>query len=393
MAKAKPGKTPMYPLKRKQLDALWGMLLHPAPPPEGSAGKDFLYYAFNSRPRRFIESEEPLPLEDILKQPLIPETLAARVKAALAAFAPQETGVPSPMIWTTPPEGSRREGDRGELIVWYASVGLWGSTAYHLREGKGGTIFARTPEPLIALALAQQLLPRPDLASPTLMARLGMQEIVPLLLDDTALTPLADCICQLGMQAASESSPCWKHPSQEWLVSLLYKDRNFAGLHQSKNLPTIDAVIWRLLVLRRMLACCSGEKEWEQLYAQTRDPYDVCQRRIQEFEEFCDPESLAALENAFATQLSRLERVAQRAASHPFFIAHTLARYQEKHRLSEVQLAQQLGGAVEDLCRLRLCLMPTSDHCDADVQTIATHTQMYAGSLAHLLCEEKGKEQ
>lgn len=380
-------RTTSRPLTRTQLGILWGALASPAPLPPGKDGRvGFLYSTPGAG--RFIESGEPLPLEYMLAQRLVPATQPARVKAALAVFAPQETDAPSPMGWST------WKRDHGELIVWYPSFRLWGSTGYQVREGKEGTVFARAPEPLVADALAHQLLPWPDLATPALMDRLRMQEIIPQLLDETAANPLADCMRWFGMQAVSTSEPRYYlvATGSEWLVSLLYQDRHLVVLHRSRDLPKADAIIWRLLVLRRQLAGCPGEREWDRLYGETRDPYDVCLRVVREFEAFCGPAALGALENAFATMLSRLERVAQRAASRPFFVASALARYQERHQLADLQLAQQLGGAVEDLCRLYLCRMPGPEHFQQDVQKIAEHAQVDAARLVRLLKEEKAGE-
>lgn len=376
-------KTVSRPLTLTQLGTLWWALSYPLPSVPAGSDDHLLYYLPGSQ--RFVESESPLPLEEVLVRGLVPVTLSARVKTALAAFPSQEAEKPSPLVWGI------RGGEHGQIITWYPSARLWGRTAYTLRGGKEGTIFARALEPLVADALAHQLLPYPDLATLPLLSRLGMQDIVPVSLDRSS-TPLADCVRRCEIEAVSASEPFWRPPisellGHEWLVSLLYQDRYLVVYHQSRNFPLADAVIWRLLVLRRQLSSCPGKAEWDRLYEETRDPFDFCQQRIGEFEAFCGSQVLAALEEAFIAALSLLERVAQRAAAHPSFVAYVLARYQERHQLTDLHLAQSLGGAVEDLCRLRLCRMPKSDRFEANVRTIAAHAQMHGERLALLLRE------
>ena len=79
------------------------------------------------------------------------------------------------------------------------------------------------------------------------------------------------------------------------------------------------------------------------------------------------------------------DRAAQRAAHQPFFVASTLARYQQVQGIDEVQLATLLGCSSADLCHIRLCRMPRAEHVHEEVMTIALRFHVYAADLARIL--------
>lgn len=59
--------------------------------------------------------------------------------------------------------------------------------------------------------------------------------------------------------------------------------------------------------------------------------------------------------------MSALEHFATYAVADSTFFASALSRYQQLHSLTDEQLAAELGCAVADLARVRVCGMPRGD--------------------------------
>lgn len=71
--------------------------------------------------------------------------------------------------------------------------------------------------------------------------------------------------------------------------------------------------------------------------------------------------------------MSHLHHAGQRAAAHPFFLAASLAAYQHAHSLSDQQLAEALGCSFDNLARLRLCRVPTTEQ---EITQVAARAQL-----------------
>ncbi len=90
-----------------------------------------------------------------------------------------------------------------------------------------------------------------------------------------------------------------------------------------------------------------------------------------------------------------LRRAAERAAAHPFYLAHALNAYREAERLGEPELAGWLGCAEDDMPRLALCRRPgilfppeAPEHEEElmrDVILLADRFGLHAERLASLL--------
>jgi hypothetical protein len=80
---------------------------------------------------------------------------------------------------------------------------------------------------------------------------------------------------------------------------------------------------------------------------------------------------------------------ARRARSWDSYVAGDLAAFQERHGLSESQLAGWLGGTTRALTNLALCRRPQADAPSfrTDVERIALHVGVSSEALARLLRE------
>jgi hypothetical protein len=58
------------------------------------------------------------------------------------------------------------------------------------------------------------------------------------------------------------------------------------------------------------------------------------------------------------TDADPLDWLARRVAAEPFFLAHLLAAHQQRHNLTDAQLAEDLGCPPENLTMVRLCRAP-----------------------------------
>lgn len=69
-----------------------------------------------------------------------------------------------------------------------------------------------------------------------------------------------------------------------------------------------------------------------------------------------------------------LERMANRVAEDPFFLACPLAEYARSERLDDSALAERLRCPIEVLAKLRLCRSPCGEEVEfkADITRIAT---------------------
>jgi hypothetical protein len=93
--------------------------------------------------------------------------------------------------------------------------------------------------------------------------------------------------------------------------------------------------------------------------------------------------------------MSQVERdrllawAARRARSRDSYVASDLAAFQERHGLSEAQLANWLGGTIQALTNLALCRRPQADAPSfrTDVERIALHVGVQGEALARLLRE------
>ncbi len=85
----------------------------------------------------------------------------------------------------------------------------------------------------------------------------------------------------------------------------------------------------------------------------------------------------------------RFERLltyaAQRAKVRPDYLGWVLARYVERERISEVELATRLGSTRHDLPRLALCLRPRAEHFADDIRQISTKFHLDATALAGIV--------
>ena len=80
---------------------------------------------------------------------------------------------------------------------------------------------------------------------------------------------------------------------------------------------------------------------------------------------------------------------ARRARSWDSYVASDLAAFQERHGLSEAQLANWLGGTTRALTNLALCRRPQAGGPSfrTDVERIALHVGVQGEALARLLRE------
>jgi hypothetical protein len=84
----------------------------------------------------------------------------------------------------------------------------------------------------------------------------------------------------------------------------------------------------------------------------------------------------------------RLRHAAERAASHPFYLAYALAVYQQSESLDDASLARFLGCQEADLPLLALCRRPGAvgeDEFGVDVAQIVSRHSVRRERLIHLL--------
>ncbi|HKI36887.1 MAG TPA: hypothetical protein VKA46_33855 [Gemmataceae bacterium] len=90
-----------------------------------------------------------------------------------------------------------------------------------------------------------------------------------------------------------------------------------------------------------------------------------------------------------------LDRMARRVAADRFFLASTLAAYQQHHGLDDYALAAQLGCAPAVLASVRLCRRPGAAAPDRtaeeDVAEIARRFGLDAEALARVVQEADGQ--
>jgi hypothetical protein len=77
-----------------------------------------------------------------------------------------------------------------------------------------------------------------------------------------------------------------------------------------------------------------------------------------------------------------LDYAAQRAKARPDYLGWILARYVERERISEAELATRLRCAPPDLPRLALCLRPRAEHFAEDIRQIGAKFHIDATALA-----------
>jgi len=80
-----------------------------------------------------------------------------------------------------------------------------------------------------------------------------------------------------------------------------------------------------------------------------------------------------------------LDHAAQRAKVRPDYLGWVLARYIERERISEAELATRLGSTRKDLPRLALCLRPRAEHFADDIRQISTKFRIDATTLAGIV--------
>jgi hypothetical protein len=80
-----------------------------------------------------------------------------------------------------------------------------------------------------------------------------------------------------------------------------------------------------------------------------------------------------------------LDYAAQRAKARPDYLGWVLARYIERERISEPELATRLSSTPHDLPRLALCLRPRTDHFADDIRQISTKFHIDATALAAIV--------
>jgi hypothetical protein len=89
-----------------------------------------------------------------------------------------------------------------------------------------------------------------------------------------------------------------------------------------------------------------------------------------------------------------LEHLAARVAGDPYFLASTLAAYQQRHDLDDAALAALLGCNVAVLTPLRLCRRPGAAEpswtCQEDVAEIARRFCLDARALGRVAEEAAG---
>jgi beta-phosphoglucomutase-like phosphatase (HAD superfamily) len=77
-----------------------------------------------------------------------------------------------------------------------------------------------------------------------------------------------------------------------------------------------------------------------------------------------------------------LDYAAQRAKVRPDYLGWVLARYIERERISEAELATRLGSTPQDLPRLALCLRPRAEQFADDIRQISAKFHTDATALA-----------
>jgi hypothetical protein len=80
-----------------------------------------------------------------------------------------------------------------------------------------------------------------------------------------------------------------------------------------------------------------------------------------------------------------LDYAAQRAKARPDYLGWVLARYIERERISEAELATRIGSTPHDLPRLALCLRPRAEHFADDIRQISTKFHIDAIALAGIV--------
>lgn len=249
---------------RKMRDYTYWALNYPVPQLQPSDEK-YIYYSPYSRgaiPQGFHSYEEALSIDHSLASGLVPATSAARVQLALSYHQASDGG--KAQVWS--------HGETGELIDWYESIGLWGTTAFNKR-GKMGTIFARTREPLIERALRDPVIALPN-ALKHVRRLPGMEEISPVLLPHQQ--DQAEIKWQHSeIQIASDREPLY--PPALWLVTLLYEDRHMITEHTSSTLPSVEEVLGSLYSRLRLFEQCADATSW----SNEDMPYVVCEREAQ----------------------------------------------------------------------------------------------------------------
>ena len=82
---------------------------------------------------------------------------------------------------------------------------------------------------------------------------------------------------------------------------------------------------------------------------------------------------------------SIFDYAALRAGEDPAYLGWCVRRYQAAERVSPAMLAAQLGGRVESLSRLSLCLRPRPESFAADVRAIARYHSIDEAALARII--------
>jgi hypothetical protein len=80
-----------------------------------------------------------------------------------------------------------------------------------------------------------------------------------------------------------------------------------------------------------------------------------------------------------------LDYAAQRARTRPDYLGWVFARYIERERISEAEVATRLGAPLADLPRLALCLRPRAGHFTEDLRQISSRFQIDAAALAGIV--------
>ncbi|MBA2681131.1 MAG: hypothetical protein H0U76_22375 [Ktedonobacteraceae bacterium] len=264
--------------KQTMQEYVYWALNYPVLQPE-QPGEYAYYNPFSHDRMRMLQgfqySSSPFSIDHLQASRLIPVTMRARVQLALDYHQVTDGG--KAIIWNRPDE-------TGELIAWYENIGLWGATTFTTREGKMGTILARTREPLVERALRQGGMPRPNVLERVRQLP-GMDAITPVLLppmqgQDPALASLH----HYAIQIASDREPNLVSPyfPPEWLVTLLYEDRSMVTYHTSPTLPTVTQVLKTLLSRMRSFEECSGPNEWMQVREAEDMPYSVCASQMRD---------------------------------------------------------------------------------------------------------------
>jgi hypothetical protein len=80
-----------------------------------------------------------------------------------------------------------------------------------------------------------------------------------------------------------------------------------------------------------------------------------------------------------------LDYAAQRVKARPDYLGWVLARYIERERISEAELATRIGSTPHDLPRLALCLRPRAEHFADDIRQISAKFHIDATALAGIV--------